>query len=69
MARGGVFYNSLGTFAADVDLAKAVGWENAALTGSVYWIRGLSVSSEYTGDVLVLSNLDGFDSIRLNGRA
>lgn len=61
---GGV-YNSLGVFEADADLAKLVNLSGGTLHGSVYWIRGRSASYEFVGDALVVSNLDGFDSIRL----
>lgn len=65
MRQGGV-YNTLGFLSAQSDLAKLTGWwqgGRAFVNGA--WIRGGSVSSSFVGDALVVSNLDGFDSIRL----
>lgn len=65
MKTGGV-YNTLGFASVDADLEKlAKGWHGARAFANVAWIRGGSVSWSYVGDALAVSNLDGFDSIRL----
>lgn len=65
LKQGGV-YNTLGVFSAEADLEKVTGWWKGGSAGSeVYWIRGKSASWYYVGDALTVSNLDGFDSIRL----
>ena len=63
--KGGV-YNTLGVASGKADLEKLTGWwKGGTLFASGYWIRGRSVSYEFVGDALAVSNLDGFDSIRL----
>lgn len=63
--KGGV-YNTLGVASGKCDLEKLTGWwKGGTIFASVYWIRGRSVSYEFVGDALAVSNLDGFDSIRL----
>lgn len=65
LGRGGL-YNTLGVFSLDADVPRlAPGWKGAHAFASVYWIRGRSATWEYVGDALTVSNLDGFDSIRL----
>lgn len=65
LGRGGL-YNTLGVFSLDADVPRlAPGWKGAHAYASVYWIRGRSATWEYVGDALTVSNLDGFDSIRL----
>lgn len=65
LGRGGM-YNTLGVFSLDADVPRLVpGWRGAHAYASVDWIRGRSATWEYVGDVLTVSNLDGFDSIRL----
>lgn len=63
---GGV-YNSWGGAAIEADLGELANgsWRGATAQVSALWIRGGSVSSQYAGDALVASNIDGFDSIRL----
>lgn len=65
MKTGGV-YNTLGFASVDADLSKlAKGWRGGRAFANVAWIRGGSASWSYVGDALTVSNLDGFDSIRL----
>jgi porin len=63
--RGGVV-NTLGFLGADADLEQLTGgWHGGRAFVNGAWIRGGSVSTAFVGDALVVSNLDGFDSIRL----
>ncbi|MFN8588872.1 MAG: carbohydrate porin [Burkholderiaceae bacterium] len=65
LKQGGV-YNTLGTATFEADLEKLTGgWHGASAGVDLYWIRGKSASWYFVGDALTVSNLDGFDSIRL----
>jgi porin len=65
LEKGGV-YNTLGVFSAEADLEKFTGvWKGATAGVDLYWIRGKSASWYFVGDALTVSNLDGYDSIRL----
>lgn len=64
IGRGGML-NTLGNLEADADLGRLAGLQGVQAHASVAWIRGRSATWEYVGDALVVSNLDGFDSIRL----
>ena len=41
------------------------GWPGGHAFVSGAWIQGSSVSSRFVGDALVVSNIDGYDSVRL----
>ncbi|MBI5170881.1 MAG: carbohydrate porin [Candidatus Eisenbacteria bacterium] len=65
LQKGGV-YNTLGVFTVEADLEKFTGaWKGATAGADLYWIRGKSASWYFVGDALTVSNLDGYDSIRL----
>ncbi len=65
LEKGGV-YNTLGVLSAEADLEKFTGaWKGATAGVDLYWIRGKSASWYFVGDALTVSNLDGYDSIRL----
>jgi porin len=48
-----------------VDCEKATGLPGARAFASLMWLHGASVSQKLVGDTLAVSNLDGYDSLRL----
>jgi porin len=62
--RRGAVYEGLLELAVDLDTTKLEWWENGLIHASSIYPHGSSIS-RYTGDLLTVSNIDAFDSIRL----
>ena len=63
--RRGVIYEGLLELAVDFDTAKLGLWENGLLHASSIYPHGSGLSEKYVGDLMALSNIDAYDSIRL----
>lgn len=63
--RGGA-YNGLAEMALALDLEKLIGaWRGGELYVSSLWLHGDSPTVKRVGDVLAVSNIDAYDSLRL----
>ena len=63
--RQGAIYEGMVKFGVGVNLEKLLGWENAAFYANIIVPHGDSLTSRYTGDFNVVSNIDTYDSLRL----
>jgi porin len=64
LARGSE-YEGLVKIELTLDLKKLVDWNGATFYASVLYPHGNGITNKYVGDYNVLSNIDGYDSIRL----
>ncbi len=48
------------------DLEKLLGWKGGTFHVFSYWLHGASPTFKYVGDIQGVSNIDGFDTLRLN---
>lgn len=63
--RKGAIYDALLIFGADIDAGKWIGWSGANFHVTACYPHGASLSSLYTGDLGLVSNIDAYDSLRL----
>ncbi len=61
----GTVYTGLLDFGVDVDLERAFGWEGASLSTTWLWLSGRDLSEDYVGNFLTVSNLAGFNTLRM----
>lgn len=61
----GAVYTGLLDFGVDVDLERAFGWQGASLSTTWLWLSGSDLSEKYVGNFLTVSNLAGFNSLRM----
>jgi len=57
-------YNGLASFGIDADLGQAIGWQGLTLRLSGIELHGSGISSR-VGDMLGVSNIEGYSSVRL----
>lgn len=63
--RTGAVYDGLLEFGLDADLEKLLGWQGATLHNSWLWLSGRSASEELVGNILEISNISGFPTLRM----
>jgi len=61
----GAVYEGYVKFGIGVNLDRALGWEGASLYGNVLYPHGASLTQQFVHDFNVVSNIDGYDSVRL----
>ncbi|MEI8292705.1 MAG: carbohydrate porin [bacterium] len=61
----GSVYTGLLDFGSDLDLEKLVGWHGAKASTTWLWLSGRDASQELVGNFLTISNIAGFDTLRL----
>lgn len=64
--RRGTTYEGLLNTGVDLDFEKLVEWKGAQFHVNSFWIHGSSPTAKYVGDLQTLSNIDAFDTLRLN---
>jgi porin len=64
--RRGTAYQGLLDLGLDLDLEKLIDWKGSLLHANSYWTHGPSPTAKYIGDLQTVSNIDAFDTIRLN---
>lgn len=64
----GVVYNGLLSPVLNIDFDKLTGgaWKGATFRASGFWIQGSSLTQKYVGDFSVVSNIDAFNTVRLD---
>lgn len=61
----GTVYTGLLQFGANIDLEKLVGWKGASVNTTWLWLSGRDVSADYVGNFLTVSNIAGFNTLRM----
>ncbi len=61
----GAVYTGLLDFGAEVDLEKAIGWQGASFNTTWLWLSGRDASEELAGNFLTISNIAGFETLRM----
>ena len=61
----GVVYEGYVKFGIGVNLDRALGWEGASLYANILYPHGASLTQNFVRDLSVISNIDGYDSVRL----
>ena len=61
----GAVYEGYVKFGIGVNLDRALGWEGASLYANVLYPHGASLTQNFVRDFNVVSNIDGYDSVRL----
>jgi porin len=54
------------TFEGDIDFQKLLGWRGASFSTRWYWLSGQDLSAEHVGNILPISNISGFNTVRMN---
>jgi porin len=62
----GTVYTGLMTFEGDIDFQKLLGWRGASFSTRWYWLSGQDLSAEHVGNILPISNISGFNTVRMN---
>jgi porin len=62
----GTVYTGQMTFQGDIDLQKLLGWRGASFSTRWYWLSGEDLSEEHVGNILTVSNIAGFHTVRMN---
>jgi len=63
----GAVYNGLFSPELDINFDKLTdAWKGASFRASGFWMHGESLTQKYVGDFSVVSNLDAFDTVRLD---
>ncbi len=64
----GAIYGGLLESGVTFDFEKMTGgvWKGATFSASGYWIHGPSLTQQDVGDLSTISNIDAFDTVRLN---
>ncbi len=60
----GTVYTGLLDFGVDLDLERLVGWQGATFHSSWLWLSGRDASEDLTGNLLTISNIAGFNTLR-----
>ena len=63
--RTGSVYTGLLEFGAEVDLEKLANWRGASLGTSWVWLSGRDASEDLVGNLLTVSNIAGFNTLRM----
>lgn len=63
-AATGTTYSGLLNLGLAVDLQKAIGWEGASFKNTWLWLYGQDVSSNYVGNALTVSSVEGIPAFR-----
>lgn len=63
--RTGTVYAAALQFGTDVDLEKLIGWQGASVSTSWLWLSGRDASEDLVGNFLTISNIAGFDTLRM----
>ena len=61
----GAVYEGYVKFGIGVNLDRALGWEDASLYANVLYPHGASLTQNFAHDLNGISNIDGYDSVRL----
>jgi porin len=61
----GAVYTGLLDFGAELDLEKLVGWKGASISTTWLWLSGRDASEDLVGNFLTLSNIAGFNTLRM----
>ena len=64
--RQGAIYEGLLKAGVQLDLEKLTGWKGGALFVNMLYPHGDSLTQKYTHDLNVVSNIDAYDTVRLN---
>lgn len=62
----GAVYAGLLQFGSEVDLESLVAWDGASLSTTWLWITGRDASAELVGNFLTISNVAGFETLRMS---
>jgi porin len=64
----GMVYNGLFSPELDINLEKLTdeAWKGGSIRASGFWTHGESLTQKYVGDFSVVSNIDAFDTVRLD---
>ncbi len=62
----GAVYTGLLDFGATVDLEKLAGWKGASVSTTWLWLSGRDASEDLAGNLLTISNLAGFNTLRMS---
>ena len=65
-ARQGAIYEGLLKAGLQIDLEKVWGWKEARFFAGALYAHGPSLTQNYVHDLNVVSNIDAYDSLRLN---
>lgn len=60
----GAVYTGLLAFGVDLDLEKLAGWNGATFHSSWFWLSGRDASEDLVGNILTISNIAGFSTLR-----
>ena len=61
----GAVYTGLLSFGATADLEKVMGWKGASASTTWCWLSGRNASEDLAGNLLTISNIAGFDTLRM----
>ncbi|MCS7008574.1 MAG: hypothetical protein NZL93_01390, partial [Chthoniobacterales bacterium] len=61
----GTVYSGLLSFGIEVDLEKLVGWKGAVFLNSWKWLSGRDASEDLVGNFFTISNIAGFNTLRV----
>lgn len=61
----GTVYTGALNFGANLDLEKAAGWKGATISTNWLWLSGRDASADLVGNYLTVSNIAGFNTLRL----
>ncbi len=61
----GAVYTGLLDFGMELDLEKLAGWNGASVSTTWLWISGKDASEELVGNFLTISNIAGFQTLRM----
>src|SRR5215470_16441178 len=61
----GAVYTGLLDFGATLDLDKLVGWKGASVSTTWLWLSGRDASVDLVGNFLTISNIAGFNTLRM----
>lgn len=61
----GAVYTGLLDFGAEIDLGELLGWQGASVSTTWLWISGQDASVELVGDIFTVSNIAGFETLRM----
>ena len=63
--KAGAVYTGLLNFGGTVDLEKAMNWKGASVSTTWSWLSGRDASEDLTGNLLTISNIAGFNTLRM----
>lgn len=61
----GAVYTGMLDFGAELDFEKVAGWHGASASTTWQWLSGQDASQDLVGNFLTVSNMAGFDTIRM----